>query len=180
MSHNELLVFTHKLRSFHFGCPMRKRLVCDRLWSQRMELSGFEITTAGPVVIVISGLKLGNSKPIRTKSRSTCSDSKMSDLIFFVANQKAILNLKKYTTIQNRSSYACFITARKWCIILPTSFYAYHRPVVTRVQQSPLTKMRLYVSRLVSNIANNNVRSVLCAQAQAFQPEICSKVRKLN
>ena len=42
-----------------------------------------------------------------------------------------------------------------------------------RVQQSPTKTMRSYVLRLFKNIENHNVRSVICARAQAFVDQVC-------
>ena len=42
-----------------------------------------------------------------------------------------------------------------------------------RVQPSPVNTMRSYVSRLVDNIENYTVRSVLRARAQAFVDQVC-------
>ena len=42
-----------------------------------------------------------------------------------------------------------------------------------RVQQSPTNRMRSYVLRLVNNIENHNVRSVIRARAQAFVDQVC-------
>ena len=86
-----------------------------------------------------------------------------------------MLNLKKKNVIQRKSSQACFVTARKWCTILLTSFDACHRPVAMRVQQSPKNTMRSYVFSLVNNIENHNVRSVIRARAQAFVDQVCGE-----
>ena len=42
-----------------------------------------------------------------------------------------------------------------------------------RVQRSPSNTVRCYVSRLVIHVDNHNVRSVLCARAQALVDQVC-------
>ena len=42
VSDSGLISFSRQLRSFRFGGSLRKRLVCNRLWCQRMQLLRFE------------------------------------------------------------------------------------------------------------------------------------------
>ena len=41
-----------------------------------------------------------------------------------------------------------------------------------QVQQSPMNTMRCYISRLIIDVANHNVRSV-CARTQALVDQVC-------
>ena len=53
------------------------------------------------------------------------------------------------------------------------AFDAWHTPVAMQVQQSPTNTMRFYISRLFIDVANQNVRSVLCARTQALVDQVC-------
>ena len=85
----------------------------------------------------------------------------------------AIPNVEMLTAIQKRPYEASYITATNWCIILPTSFDACHRPVAMQVQSHQRTQCLAMSQMLVNDIENQDVRYAFCAQARAYVDQGC-------